>query len=411
MSLQSQNKRRTGWYYRVLKEGSIQAGDEIVLVKRPHPQWSIAKVQDKLYKDYKDDVAMKELAHMPELGQEIRTMFLNRWTKRIFVDERLRLQGGLGEDAKAFKWSRYRLVGKQKETPRISSFVFEAVDALKDATKVQPGSHIRVKLGEDGKLVRAYSVVGGDSNRFELGVAFDKEGSRGGSKYMHESVAIGDILTFSEMKSDFPLQKDANYHVLIAGGIGITAFIASVRYLQEKNIGFHLYYAIRSTDDKAFRHFIDDFGDKITVLNGATGHRLDIVKITREQRPGTHIYVCGLDRLMSGVTTAANDLKFPQSNIHSEAFTAETSGNPFEVELASDGKVFEIKEEETLLDILRDAEIDVPSTCEVGNCGTCKVRVCGGKVEHRGTGLSQTEKKDSMLSCVSRGIGRITIEF
>jgi MOSC domain-containing protein YiiM/ferredoxin-NADP reductase len=410
MSLRMQNKRRTGWYYKVLKEGSIQAGDDIVLVERPHPQWNLVRVQDKLYKNYKDEVAMKELAYMPELGEEIRTMFLNRWTKKIFVDERLRLQGGLGENAKSFKWTRYRLASKQTETPRIASFIFEAVDKVKDAAQVEPGSHIRVKLGYDGKLVRAYSVVGGDTNRFELGVAFDSKESRGVSKYLHEAVEVGDILSFSEMKSDFPLESKADCHILIAGGIGITAFIASAQHLQQQSLDFHLYYAIRSTEDKAFGHLLDSLGDKVTVLNGAKGHRLDIAKVLGQQKHGTHVYVCGPDRLMAAVAAAADDLEFPQSNIHSEAFAAETSGDPFEVALARNEKVLEVKEE-TLLDVLRDAGIDVPSTCEVGNCGTCKVSLCNERVEHRGTGLSQTEKKYSMLSCVSRGIGRITIDF
>jgi MOSC domain-containing protein YiiM/ferredoxin-NADP reductase len=410
MSLRTQNKRRTGWYYKVLEEGSIQAGDAIVLIERPHPQWNLVRLQDKLYKEYKDEVAMKELAYMPELGEEIRTMFLNRWTKRIFVDERLRLQGGLGENANLFKWSRYRLTSKHTETPRIASFIFEAIDKVKDAAKVEPGSHIRVKLGADGKLVRAYSVVGGDSNRFELGVAFDDK-SRGGSRYLHRTVEVGDILTFSEMKSEFPLETNADCHILIAGGIGITAFIASAQHLQQQNLVFHLYYAVRSTEDKAFGHLLDGFGDHVTVLNGVKGHRLDISKILGNQKPRTHVYVCGPDRLMSAVTTAAKELNFPQSNIHSEAFAAETSGDPFEVELAGNGKVLKVKEEETLLDVLRDAGIDVQSTCEVGNCGTCKVSLCSGRVEHRGTGLSEKEKKSSMLSCVSRGIGRITIDF
>ena len=80
------------------------------------------------------------------------------------------------------------------------------------------------------------------------------------------------------------------------------------------------------------------------------------------------------------------------------------------MELAGSKKTLEVKEEQTLLDVLRDAGFEVPSSCEVGNCGTCKVEVCSGRVEHRGTGLIEHEKKSSMLSCVSRGIGKIIID-
>ena len=74
-------------------------------------------------------------------------------------------------------------------------------------------------------------------------------------------------------------------------------------------------------------------------------------------------------------------------------------------------EVLEVKEEQTLLDVLREAGLEIGSSCEVGNCGTCKVMVCKGKVEHRGTGLMELEKASSMLSCVSRGIGKITIDL
>ncbi|TVY75823.1 Protein YiiM [Lachnellula suecica] len=289
MSLRSQNANRTGWYYRVLKEGSIQPGDAIVLVERNYPQWTITKVQKKLYKDVKEETAMKELAYLPELGDEIRNMFLNRWTKKIFVDEKQRLQGAK-EDL--FQWTRYRLIRKTRETPRICSFTFEAITTISTPVKVEPGSHIRVKLGEGGKFVRAYSVVSGDSKQFQLGVAHDRGKPRGGSEYLHDVVKTGDILSFSDMASEFPLEINAKYHVLIAGGIGITAFIASARHLQELGIGFHLYYAIRATADKAFGHLIDNFGTTVTILDGSKGQRLNLPKIiSRQTMVRTSTYV------------------------------------------------------------------------------------------------------------------------
>ena len=69
----------------------------------------------------------------------------------------------------------------------------------------------------------------------------------------------------------------------------------------------------------------------------------------------------------------------------------------------------QIGEDETLLEVLRKQLDEVPSSCEVGNCGTCKVTLKSGRVDHRGTALTEEEKLDSMLSCVSRGIGRIAI--
>jgi ferredoxin-NADP reductase len=407
MSKRSQDANKTGWYYRVLKEGFISAGDEMVLVERPHPKWTLIRVQWYLYRDRKNVEVMKELAGLPELGQETRDIFVNRLQKGLYREDNDRLIGG---EENVLRWNPYRVISKRAETPRISSFIFEAVTPQESVTKVVPGSHIRVKLGENGKLVRAYSVVSGDSNRFELGVALE-EGSRGGSKYLHDEAKMGDILPFSQMKSDFPLKDDADKHVLIAGGIGITAFIASAQAMREQKLRFELNYAVRSSEEVAFSNQLAEFGECVKILDKSKGQRLDLFKILGKADHRTHIYICGPSRMLDGVRAAATVLNFPQSNIHTEAFAASTSGDPFTAELSKSEKLFEVKEQETLLDVLRDAGFDIGSSCEVGNCGTCRVGVVKGRVEHRGTGLLDEEKEGAMLSCVSRGIGRIVLDL
>lgn len=401
MNLKSQKLKRTGWYYRIVKAGYIRQGDAMILIERKYPQWTIANVLEVLYNDQKNEEAMAELASMPETGVEIKLLFQGRLAKLKSKRERL-------QDAK--RWKNYRLVGKRNETPRISSFIFEAVSPVEGPATVQPGSHIRVKLGADEKLVRAYSVVSGNGNRFELGVSFDQEASRGGSKFLHEDVKVGDKLLFSEIKSEIPVAMNAKQHVLIAGGIGITAFIATAQYLQEQTLPYHLYYAIRSHEEKALSRYLDLLQPNITILNKENGQRLDVPRILNEADESTHVYVCGPERLMKEVTDTAQELKLPEANVHFEAFTAATSGEPFQVEVFEiSGKVLEVKAEETLLEVLRDAGFDVPSSCEVGNCGSCKVGVRKGRIEHRGTGLREDEKETSMLSCVSRGIGKISL--
>ncbi|PMD41045.1 PK beta-barrel-protein domain-containing protein-like protein [Hyaloscypha variabilis F] len=405
MSLRSQNANRTGWYCRVLKEGQIQAGDAVNLVERKHTKWTVKEVQRILYVDRKNWEAIKELSELEELGDEIKTIFLNRLKKGLFLDESDRLGGGEEKG-----WNEYRLVRKKRETSKIYAFEFEAVSPSDSPIFAVSGSHIRVKLGDQGKMVRAYSVVGGDSNRFALGVALDQT-SRGGSEYLHKQSKPGDVLTFSQIKSDFSLASDADNYILIAGGIGITAFFITAKQLKEQGQKFHLYYAVRSAQDVAFKQLLQEFNTNVTIVDSSQGERLEISKIIGKANSGTHIYACGPERLMDGVTLAARTLGFPLSNIHFEAFNALTSGDPFSVELAESKRTLEVKEEQTLLDVLRDAGFDVPSSCEVGNCGTCQVGVRKGKVEHRGTGLLEGEKEGAMLTCVSRGIGRVVLDL
>ncbi|KAF4631979.1 hypothetical protein G7Y89_g6155 [Cudoniella acicularis] len=402
MNVKSSELHRTGWLYRILKEGEIGAGDKIILVERRHPKWTIANVQKLLNKDLKNDKAMQELASLPELGQETKEVLKTRIAKRELLKK--------GKKQDATKWKRYRLVQTAKETSRISSFVFESLAPDNSLVSAMPGAHIRVKLGEKGELARAYSVVSGDSNQFTLGIAFDKETSRGGSRFMHEEVQIGNELQFSEIKSDFQIVNNAQRHILIAGGIGITAFLLMTEKLVRQNADFHFYYAVRSSSDIAFKSNLERLPtERLTILDASQKQRLDIPAILQDVKGSTHIYICGPERLTSAVVSTAQSLTIPSSHIHFEAFAASTTGDPFTVELAESKKTLEVKSEQTLLDVLRDAGLDVPSSCEVGNCGTCKVAVKCGRVEHRGTGLGKSDKGEMMLSCVSRGIGEIVL--
>ncbi len=65
MARRVQDSGRTGWYYRVLQPGSVQAGDALVLVARPFPQWTLARTMDVLYRQPFDAAVLQALAALP----------------------------------------------------------------------------------------------------------------------------------------------------------------------------------------------------------------------------------------------------------------------------------------------------------------------------------------------------------
>jgi ferredoxin len=67
--------------------------------------------------------------------------------------------------------------------------------------------------------------------------------------------------------------------------------------------------------------------------------------------------------------------------------------------------------EQSLLEAMRAAGLDVASSCETGSCGTCRIAVKKGKIVHKGKGLTTTEQEKQMLCCVSRGQGHIVVEL
>ncbi|KAJ5786916.1 uncharacterized protein N7503_012128 [Penicillium pulvis] len=390
----------------IAQEGSIRAGDEIVLVERPHPLWNIARVQHYLYIEKENMDMMRQLADLDSLGMEIRNIFENRLRKK-FENQEQRL---LGDSVMTLNmWTDYRLIQKENETPTVTSFVFEALDMRDSPQKVQPGTHVRLKLG--GRLIRAYSVVEGNQNRFTLGVALNPQTSRGGSLYLHRALKEGDTITISEFSATFPLATEADRHVLIAGGIGITGLLASARELQQGCQRYHLHYIIRSAKEVAFKSLLDELSPNVTIYTKEKDRLFDVSKVLQNTDRSAHIYCCSGERLMNAVRNTAKNFGFSERNVHFESFQAGSTGDPFTAELAESKKGVEVVGGESLLNALRSAGFDIPSTCEAGNCGTCRVGVRKGRIEHRGTGLLENEKDTAMLSCVSRGIGHIVLDL
>jgi phthalate 4,5-dioxygenase reductase subunit len=92
--------------------------------------------------------------------------------------------------------------------------------------------------------------------------------------------------------------------------------------------------------------------------------------------------------------------------VHFEDFVGATAvrpdDRPFEVKLAKSGKSYEIPAGVSILDTLRNNGHVLPSSCESGTCGTCRTRFTAGEPDHRDLVLSDKEKKNDIMICVSR---------
>lgn len=393
---------RTGWYYRVLREGPVRAGDEIRLVERRHPRWTIERVQEYLHRNQGDMAMNEELAGIEELGEESRGVFRNRVAKaKAWARKEL-------EAKEAPKWRDFAVVERKTQTARIASFVLEAVQPLEDGAELDEGAHAKIRLGNG--LVRNYSVVQGDRNRFEVAVALEEK-SRGGSKYFHEAVEVGHPLQVGALTAGIPPNVAASNHVFVAGGVGITAFLTLMEALDSINYSCVLHYAVRSAEEVPYRERLEKLGkDKVFIYDRSRGERLSIPDVVARMPWNSQLYFCGPKRLMDEAARVTREKGISEAEVHFEAFEADVSGDPFEVVVANKGNTtLKVGEEETLLDVLKQ-HFDVDSSCEVGNCATCKITLLEGDVDHRGTGLLPEEKATSMLSCVSRGRGRIAVE-
>ncbi|KAM0333096.1 hypothetical protein ACHAQA_001754 [Verticillium albo-atrum] len=338
---------RTGWYYRVLKEGNIKAGDRMNLIERKWPTWTIERVQEFLHRNQEDQAMNEELAAIEAMGEESRGAFRKRVAKAKAKAKRS------GETEKGEPWREYTVAEKTTQTPRIASFLLKPrVPITEDEQPVPNGAHVKLLLPNG--LQRSYSVVSGNAHGFELGIALE-ESSRGGSRWLH-SVAPGQdaVLKVGRFKNDVPNANAASNHVFIAGGVGITAFLASMEAYYAINYNIELHYAVRSTEDVPFRARLEKLGASVKIYDKSKNERMDIDEIVRTLKWNSQLYFCGPTRMIEAGRVAVEAHGVDENEVHYEAFAADATGDPFEAEVANrGGKIVKVAEEETLLEVLK----------------------------------------------------------
>ena len=278
------------------------------------------------------------------------------------------------------------------------------------------GAHIGVRVPNG--LLRKYSLCNDPAERDRYQIAVKREiNGRGGSTSLIDGVKIGDELTVTTPVNDFALPQRAQDFLFIAGGIGVTPMMAMIRQVMAEGKRFRLFYLSRSPETTAFRDELaaPPFRDMVTIHydEGDPSRSLDLRPILAERRNREHLYCCGPRPLMEAVRAMTDH--WSSTAVHFEAFSdAEThkaGDTPFKVRLARSGAVLDIPATSTILEVLRDHGLDVPSSCETGTCGTCRTRMLAGEADHRDLVLAEHERKDAIMICVSRARGgEITID-
>ena len=279
------------------------------------------------------------------------------------------------------------------------------------------GSHIELSFEADGLpsgLRRHYSLLNDpdETHRYVIGVGLHPH-SRGGSRYVHESLRVGERLQASAPRNHFPLVEDAGLSILVAGGIGVTPLLAMARRLSRIGQRWRMYYCLRSPARAAF---LDQLlalpgGEVITVYDGCPGVRpLDLQDVMAKAGDADHLYCCGPASLMSAFEAAGQARSPPTLHVEwseAPAVTASDLACPagaLTVHLAKSGITVQVPEDRSILAELEAAGVDVPNSCGDGICGTCETRVLRGRPLHRDHVLTAAERErgDRMMVCVSR---------
>ena len=308
---------------------------------------------------------------------------------------------------------RVKVSEKIKTAEGIVSIKLESIDG--QLPTFQPGAHIDLHL-QNG-LVRQYSLVNGpgETNFYRIGVKLE-EPSAGGSSYIHDNLRVGDVLACSTPRNNFPLRRDSIKTIFIAGGIGLTPLLAMSQALDVMGLDYEFHYFVQNDKHIAFSSVLNKLKNKAFIHEGLSPDSTvkKINDVLKSPKNSMNLYVCGPGPMLEATRQIAAELNWPNNSIHFEYFKNSNEiddSSSFEIELARSALSLNVPTGKSILEVLRENGVDLPSSCEQGACGTCKVGVIKGSIDHQDVYLNEGERSegDVMMTCVSRSLSKSLI--
>jgi len=265
-----------------------------------------------------------------------------------------------------------------------------------------PGAHLSLHLACG--LERQYSLCGDPADRraFDIAVRL-VEHSEGGSRFIHESLLVGEVVEVAAPRNHFELQPATDY-LFIAGGIGITPLISMIAALPASR-RWSLVYIGHTRRSMPFADGLEARYPGLVTVHARDEQGGRYPAAAEASVSTAQVYCCGPAPLMDELAAAV-----PQERLHLERFVAADRaagvvGQPVQVEMPGVGSL-RVPADRSILDVLEDAGAPVTGSCRTGVCGTCELRVTGGTPLHLDSVANDAEKDAAgvMYPCVSRAL-------
>jgi ferredoxin-NADP reductase/MOSC domain-containing protein YiiM len=318
---------RPGFYLRVLEEGPVQAGDEIEKVADGPEGLTVAQVDALLYLPNKSRPLLERALRVPALSEGWKGSFRDLLAKDAAAD--------------VPAWSGFRslrVAEVRRESATIASFRLVPTDEG-SSPHAAAGQYLTLRLrpnGDGAPLVRSYSLSDvPDERGFRISVK--REGAA--SRYLHEHVAVGDVLDVAAPRGSFVLRSGSDPVVLVSAGVGATPVLAMLHALAGERSTRQVWWlhGARNHDEHAFGAEVDELLAKLPHAHrvlaysrpgDADNHydlagRIDLAALDRAGVPrDADYYLCGPDAFMSAVGAALTARGVEPGRVATEAFGA-----------------------------------------------------------------------------------------
>jgi ferredoxin-NADP reductase/MOSC domain-containing protein YiiM/ferredoxin len=444
------SRRRPGFYFRVLDEGEVQAGDDIVKLSSGPEQIPVAEVDGLLYLPGHARQELLRALRIPALSPGWQASF------RALLD-----QGSGGGNAGLTAaspppaWPGFRpltVTAITSESDSVISVCLEDPDGtpLADA---RPGQYLTVRVRPDQgqrSLLRNYSLSGPPgAGYYRISVKRELRGAASG--YLATRLAVGDRLDIAAPRGAFILDRTDAPVLLISAGIGVTPVLAMLQALAQRHSDREIwwlhgarngrehsfaadarallaslprtrscvYYSHPGPDDVQGRNF--DGAGRLT------GPVLAELAPPREAQA----YLCGPVPFMADISAGLASLGVEAAHIHTEPFGPAPSSTPGIAAVparaphppagpAGNGPTISFARSDlaipwsddygSLLELAEACDVPVRWSCRTGVCQTCETTLVAGSVRYRPDPV-EPPPDGSVLICCSQARGEIALDL
>ena len=444
------SRHRPGFYFRVLQEGEVQAGDEIVKLSSGLEQMTVAEVDGLLYLPGHPRQELLRALRVPALSGGWQASF-----RALLDEEPGGGNAGLAEASPPPAWAGFRqltvtAIAREGDSA-ISIRLADPAGASLPAGR--PGQYvtIRVRPVETRRaLLRNYSLSGPPgAGYYRITVKRERGGAV--SQYLHTRLGAGDSLDVAAPRGTFVLDRSEAPVLLISAGIGATPVLAMLQALAQERSDREIWWLTGARNSSE-----QPFAGEVRALVGALSHARACVYFSRpgpddvrgrdfdtagrltasmlvELRPPSdaEAYLCGpqafMDEISAGLATSGLDA----SHVHTEPFgpaagvtpgiaaaparaphppAGDPGKGPAVAFARSDLTVPWRSDYASLLDLAEACDVRVRWSCRTGVCHTCETTMISGDVAYHPDPV-EAPAEGSVLICCSQPIEDIVLDL
>jgi len=442
---------RPGFYLRVLQEGEVGAGDELVKVGEAKDRMTVAEINALLYSPNHDRDRLKQALRIDALSHGWRASFEALLHSSASGNAGLMPESAAHPSAPGFR--PLRVIQIDRESADVLSLTMQDQDSRPLATAL-PGQYVVLRLHPatgGPPFFRSYSLSGPlSAERYRISVKIEPNGAAG--TWLRDHVSVGDVLDVGSPRGSFVLDSGERPVVLLSAGIGVTPVLAML----------HSLAAARSTRQVFWLHGAHDgehhpFVSEVRRLMLALPHASSYVCYSKPGSPDkmgedfdavgrlsqsvfrevgiprdADAYLCGPTRFMAEMKDALASLGVAQARVHMEIFNGGESKTPGVVgattraphppqddtatgpliSFARSGIAAHWKPAayQSILELAEACDVPVRWACRTGVCHSCESGLVSGSVAYSPEPLDKPAD-GNLLVCCSQPAGDVVIDL